>query len=307
MKVAVIGAGTMGHGIAQVFAQAGHNVGLVDAVQSALDNGMYRVKENLDFLTKLGIGLQSESQKILQRIHPSLNLDDALTDVEFVTEAVSEDLKIKREIFRRMDAVAPADAILASNTSGLSITEIATATTKPARVIGTNWWNPPQLIPLIEMAKGDSTSDETVRKTKEILTAIGKKPILILKPLQGFVGNRLQIALFREALNLLEKGVATVEDIDTAVTYGPGFRYAVLGPFKVADYGGLDVFYHLSKELYKDLACTTEPQETLATLVQEGKLGVKSGRGFYSYQGKSANDTLADRDKKLLRILNATL
>jgi 3-hydroxybutyryl-CoA dehydrogenase len=307
MKVAVIGAGTMGHGIAQVFAQAGHDVSLVDEVQDALDNALSRITENLDFLTQLGAVDSGESGKILLRIHPSLDLESALINVQFVTEAVSEDLSLKKEIFRRADASTPSDTILASNTSGLSITEIASATTKPARVIGANWWNPPQIIPLVEMAKGDSTSDETVRKTNEILTGVGKKPILVLKPLQGFVGNRLQIALFREALNILEKGVASVEDIDAAVTYGLGFRYAALGPFKVADYGGLDVFYHLSKELYRDLDSSTEPQNVLAKLVREGKLGIKTGTGFYSYDDKKIHEALADRDRKLIRILNAAM
>jgi 3-hydroxybutyryl-CoA dehydrogenase len=307
MKVAVIGAGTMGHGIAQVFAQAGHDVQLIDEVKTALDDGLAKIRENLDFLGKLGIVAPLESERILLRIHPSLELEGALSDVEFVTEAVCEDLKLKKEIFRKLDAVAPTNAILASNTSGLSITEIASATREPTRVIGTNWWNPPQIIPLVEMSKGDLTSDETIRRTSEILTGVGKKPILVLKPLRGFVGNRLQIALFREALNLLEKGVASVEDIDAAVTNGLGFRYAVLGPFRVADYGGLDVFYHLSRELYNDLDCPTEPQDALARLVREGKLGVKSGKGFYSYERKNTREALAERDRKLLKILNAAI
>jgi 3-hydroxybutyryl-CoA dehydrogenase len=234
----------------------------------------------------------------------STDAGKAASNASFVVEAINENLELKKEIFRKAGAIAPKAAILASNTSGLSITEIASATRNPTRVIGTNWWNPPQIIPLVEMAKGNQTSDDTVRKTSDILTGVGKKPILVLKPVQGFVGNRLQIALFREALSLLEKGVASADDIDAAVTHGLGFRYAVLGPFKVADYGGLDVFYHLSKELYNDLDQSAEPQDILVQLVKQGKLGVKSGEGFYSYEGRNINQELTERDTKLLGILN---
>ena len=305
LKVAVIGAGTMGRGIAQVFAQAGHDVRLIDEVEGALDAAVSTMRENLNFLIQLGINSTIDPEKILRRVHTSRRLESELTDIEFVTEAVSEDLKLKQEVFRRADAVVPKSAILASNTSGLSITEIANATGTPSRVIGTNWWNPAHIIPLVEMAKGSSTSEETVQKTREILAGVGKKPILVQKPVQGFVGNRLQMALFREALDLLENGVASIEDIDAAVTYGLGFRYAVLGPFRTADYGGLDVFHHLSKELYADLGCPTEPQEVLANLVREGKLGVKSGRGFYSYDQMTISRALADRDRRLLGVLRA--
>jgi len=306
LKVAVIGAGTMGRGIAQVFAQAGHHVRLIDEVQDALDAAVSTMRENLNVLIQLGIISAIEPEKMLQRVHTSLHLESELTDVQFVTEAVSEELTLKQEIFRRADAVVPSGTILASNTSGLSVTEIANATGTPSRVIGTNWWNPAQIIPLVEMAKGSSTSDDTVQKTREILAGVGKKPILVQKPVQGFVGNRLQMALLREALNLLEKGVASIEDIDTAITYGPGFRYAVLGPFRTADYGGLDVFYNLAKELYPDLGCPTEPQEVLTNLVREGKLGIKSGRGFYTYAQMTISRALAERDKRLLGILRAT-
>jgi 3-hydroxybutyryl-CoA dehydrogenase len=172
------------------------------------------------------------------------------------------------------------------------------------RVIGTNWWNPPQIIPLVEIMTGKNTTGETLERTRRILTEIGKKPITILKPIPGFVGNRLQIALLREALSLLERGVASIEDIDTAVCFGPGFRYPILGPFRVCDFGGLDVFYHLSEELFKDLDNSSTPPAKLKRLVESGRMGVKSGGGFYDYRNLQ-DDIVKDRDRKLLAISRA--
>lgn len=302
--VGIVGAGTMGHGMAQVFAQTGHVVKLTDLWDGALAKGMSNVKSNLASMVQVGMMTEQESHEVFSRIHPSTNLD-SLKGAEFVTEAVNEDLSLKKEIFAKLDDLLPENEILASNTSGLSITEIASALKKPGRVIGTNWWNPPHIIPLVEMMKGERTSDETVRRTKEILINVGKKPILILKPSAGFVGNRLQIALFREALSLLEKGTASIEDIDTAVRYGLGVRYALMGPFRVADLGGLDVFYHLTEALYKNLDCSKEPQEVLARLFSSQKLGFKTGQGFYHYGEDESHVILTERDQQLLRILKA--
>lgn len=304
MIVGVVGAGTMGHGMAQVFAQAGHVVKLTDRWDSALANGMSNVKSNLVSMVRLGIMTEPESHEVFSRIHPSTNID-SLKGAEFVTEAVNEDLNLKKEVFAKLDALFPESVILASNTSGLSITEIASALKKPGRIIGTNWWNPPHIVPLVEIMKGEQTSDETVKRTKKILSDIGKKPILILKLSPGFVGNRLQIALFREALSLLENGIASIEDIDTAVRYGLGVRYAVMGPFKVADLGGLDVFYHLAEALYGDLDCSKQPQEVLTRLFRSQNLGFKTGQGFYHYGKEGSHVVLAERDQRLLRILKA--
>ena len=296
----------MGHGIAQVFAQAGHEVRLVDQSEEALASGMSKVQSNLAVLVQMGMLTENQSQEIFSRIHPSTETGKTFEDVEFVTEAVYEKLSLKEEIFRTLDSVVPDDVILASNTSGLNITQIASAVKNPARVVGTNWWNPPNIIPLVEIMRGERTSEETVKRTKEILISVGKKPILISKPSPGFVGNRLQIALLREALSLLQNGVASMEDIDTAVRYGLGVRYATMGPFKVADLGGLDVFYHLAQELYKDLDCSEEPQAILARLVNSQKVGLKAGSGFYDYRKEESGKVLADRDRLLLKILKTT-
>jgi len=304
MKTCVIGAGTMGHGIAQVFAQAGHHVKLVDVSEEALRLALIRIKRNLDLFVEAGLISSEESMIALSRIEFTSEFED-LDDFEFATESVTEDLNVKQQVFRKLDALVAKDAILASNTSGLSTTEIASVTKRPGRVIGTNWWNPPHIIPLVEVMRGEKTHDDTVQRTKEVLRRVGKRPILVLKPIRGFIGNRLQIALLREALYLLENGVASAEDIDTAVSYGPGFRYPVLGPFKTADFGGLDVFCHLSRDLFKELDSSTEPQKVLTRLVEAQKLGVKSGEGFYKYSSRETSEMLKQRDRKLLQILKS--
>jgi len=305
LRAAVIGAGTMGPGIAQAFAQGGFEVWLVDVQEGILQRALAQIKTNLSLFEDQRMISSWEKESILSRIKVSTDPTEGIRDAEFVTEAVSESLAVKRKVFKTLDKLTPATAILASNTSGLSITSIATVTKRPERVIGANWWNPAHIIPLVEIMRGRKTSEETVMKTKSILLSIGKKPITVLKPILGFIGNRLQMALFREALNILERGVASVEDIDTAVSYGPGFRYPVLGPFRVSDYGGLDVFYHLSQELFKDLDHSRNPSPALKRLVAKNQVGIKTGKGFFDYNGLNEVELVKERDRGLLSVVRA--
>ncbi len=307
MKTAVIGAGTMGHGIAQAFAQGGWEVWLVDLRPDILQHALIQLKADLRLFQEQGLLTVAESEVVLSRIKVTVNPEEAVRDADFVTEAVSEDMAVKKRVFKMLDEQTSRDAILASNTSGLNISEIAAATRTPMRVVGTNWWNPPQIIPLVEIMRGENTTEETLERTRAVLKSIGKKPITILKPIQGFVGNRLQMALFREAMSLLEKGIASIEDIDTAVSFGPGFRYPVLGPFRVSDFGGLDVFHHLSEELFNDLDRSSAPPSIMKRLVENGRIGVKSGRGFYDYTGSQEGELIKDRDRRLLEIHKAVL
>jgi len=294
----------MGHGIAQVFSQAGYEVWLLDTREDILEHAVTQIRANLSLFEEENLLAPAETEAVLARIRTTIDLPEAVRDTCYVTEAVSEDLAIKRKIFNALEVSAPQDAILASNTSGLSVTDISSEMRTSERVIGTNWWNPPHILPLVEIMTGRSTSKETLKRTRSILTDIGKKPITILKPIRGFVGNRLQMALLREALNLLEQGVASIEDIDRAVSFGPGFRYPVLGPFGVCDFGGLDVFYHLSEELFVDLDASSTPPTILRKLTQTGRLGLKSGEGLYDYRNQG--DLVKERDRKLLAMLHAT-
>jgi len=305
--VAIIGAGTMGHGIAQVFAQHGFNVMLVDSDQQKLDLALSRIRLNLDVLVDSGILKTDALVDILSKITTTTDLRLAAQRAHFITEAVPEDMNLKKNIFKRLDNSAPNDAVLASNTSGLDIDTIASSTRRPGNVIGTNWWNPPHIIPLVEVMLAERTSQQTHQRTLHVLEKVEKKPITLLKPVQGFIGNRLQIALLREALFLLDKGVATPKDIDRAVKYGLGFRWAAYGPLEVADFGGLDVFHSLARRLYPTLDSSMEVSGTLKELATKGHYCVKAGKGFYDYADKDTGSLLYERDRKLLSLLRLNL
>ena len=215
-KVAIIGAGLMGHGIAQVFAQAGYQV----SMQSRREKSV---------------------QQAFERIEGTTNMNEAAENADFVVEAVPEVLSVKKEVFKNLDKICPEHTILASNTSGLSITEIASATNRPEKVVGTHFWNPPHLVQAVEIVRGLKTSDNTVKITQELLVKVGKKPVIISKDIFGQVGIRILYAMLREAISLLEKDVASVEDIDVVVREALGTRLSVMGLFEMADLSGLDL------------------------------------------------------------------
>jgi 3-hydroxybutyryl-CoA dehydrogenase len=241
----------------------------------------------------------------VKRVEPVACLRSACDGVELLIEAVSEDMAVKRKMFRKFDALCPKHAVLASNTSGLSITEIARATKRPGRVAGMHFWNPPHVIPLVEVTKGKNTSDSTAKLLLSVCRRIGKRSILVRHDIPGFVGNRLQFAVLREALYLLSKGIASAEDIDAAMTAGPGLRYGLLGPLRTADLGGLDVFLAISKYLFAELSDDAGPPALMAKLVRKGNLGAKTGKGFYSYSKAELGKTIARRDRVLLDFLKA--
>jgi 3-hydroxybutyryl-CoA dehydrogenase len=193
---------------------------------------------------------------------------------------------------------------LATNTSGLSITQIAQATKRPSLIAGLHFWNPPHLVPLVEVTRGENTSENTSETLLTLCRSLGKKPILVKHDIPGFVGNRLQFAVMREALHLLNTGVATAEDIDTAMSSGPGLRYAMFGPLRTADLGGLDVFHAISQYLFAELNADSKPSPILEKLVSNGHLGAKSGAGFYSYSQQELQEWINRRDRVLMGFLN---
>ena len=239
----------------------------------------------------------------IDELQSQVDLETACERAVLVVEAVKEDLGLKREIFVRFDALCPPDALLTSNTSGLSITEIGRATKRPDRVAGMHFWNPPHIVPLVEITRGETTSDATAERLLDICRRMGKRPILVRHDIPGFVGNRLQFAVLREALHLLTEGIASAEDIDTAMTAGPGLRYGLLGPLRTADLGGLDIFLAISRYLFAELNSGVEPPPILGELVKEGNFGAKTGQGFYSYSEEDLNRHLARRDRILLGFL----
>jgi len=306
-RVAVIGAGTMGSGIAGEFARGGCEVRLADRNDEMLRHGMELLRLAQESLVKAECISSEKAALALERIKPVATIEEACKDAQLLVEAVPEDLSLKEELFARFDACCPKEALLASNTSGLSITKIARATGRPEQVAGMHFWNPPHIIPLVEVTKGRLTSDATAQTLLDLCRRLGKRPILVRRDVPGFVGNRLQFAVMREALHILSEGIASAEDIDTAMTAGPGLRYALIGPLRTADLGGLDVFNAISEYLFGELNSGPDVPAALADLVKQGRLGAKTGSGFYDYPGKAQDEIVHRRDRLLLeflRILN---
>jgi 3-hydroxybutyryl-CoA dehydrogenase len=302
-QVAVIGAGIMGHGFAQVFAQKGFPVFLYDIDKEILKKASLRIASNLDTFIKHGLIDQKEKKAAIEKIVATTDLKVAVGKADFVLEAIPEIMDLKKEAFTKLDQLAPPHTILASNTSGLSITEIGAVTRRPEKTIITHGGNPPHIVPVIEIVRGEKTSDETAELTYRLMLKLGKQPVRLLKEVPGFLFNRLQFALYREALHCLEAGVATAEDIDLVVKAGYGFRLPVLGPLETSDFGGLDTFYRICQNLWPELSDVKSPPALLKKLVEAGKLGVKTGEGFYRYPPAVIKKKIQERDRRLLQLL----
>jgi 3-hydroxyacyl-CoA dehydrogenase len=301
--VGVVGAGLMGHGIALVFAQAGYKVLLNDVSKAILDNALLAIEANLKKLTQYGLLSVSDAEKAISRISPVLELREVGRAVDFVVEAVTENVDIKRAIFSTLDDSAPSHTILASNTSSIPIALLASATKRPDKVVGTHFWNPPTLLQAVEIVKGERTSDETIRLTKALLEKVGKKPVVVNKDVPGQIGIRILYAIIREATSLVEKGVATPEDIDTVIKETLGTRFPVLGVFELVDLSGVNILYAVSQIVYKDLDNSVEPHSIVKQMVERNELGVKTGKGFYDWSKRSASEVMRIRDEYLVRVL----
>jgi len=282
-RVVVIGFGVMGTGIAQVFAQSGFEVTAVDLSEDILRRGMDIIVSGPFGLKKLlerGKITESQMQEILSRIKTSTNIVEAVRSADFVIEAVFEDLEIKRKVFKDLDAHAPRHAVLASNTSTLSITALAAVTSRPDKVVGMHFFNPPQVMKLVEIVRGFQTSDETVELVKKLAEKLGKVPVFC-KDVPGFIANRIGIIAILEAIRLYEQGVASARDIDTAMKLGYNWP---MGPLELADFIGLDVLLNIAEILYKETGnLAYHPPIILRRLVAAGCLGRKTSKGFYTY------------------------
>ena len=303
-RVAVIGAGLMGHGVAQVFASHGCSVKLYDINATILNNAIDRVRSNLQLYVEMGLEDQSWVDAVLSRIETTTSLRQAVEGAGFITEAVFEDLELKRKVFTEIDAATDESVVMASNTSGLSMTGIAKELAKSDRLLITHWFNPPHLIPVVEVLKTAYTSEEAFTFAFYFLKRMGKEPVHVLKEIPGFLVNRIQTAMFREVIGLLEAGVASAEDIDKAVRGSFGLRLSVMGPLKVADLGGIDLWYKGTKALYPVFDNSTQPQKLLTDMVEKGLHGKKTGKGFFEYPADSTTDEIKERDMKLITLLN---
>lgn len=306
-RVAILGAGTMGHSIAISVAWANLEVKLYGVDNEDIKRAEKAIDEKLEFLVGNELMTSLNKSEIVGRIHPTVYLEDAVKEATFIIEAAPENLQLKQDLYRKLDGICGEDVILASNTSGLSPTVIAEKTSFPERVIVTHFWNPGHLIPLVEVVRGEKTSDKTVERSMKLLTYMNKKPIEVKKDILGSVVNRLQYALFREAQYILEQGVATIEDIDKAVVYSIGRRLPVTGPFMTADMGGLDVFNSISTYLFEDLSVADRSLERMSNLVASNKLGQKNGEGFYNWTPEFSKEMNEKREKVLVDWLKKDL
>ncbi|MDI6024635.1 3-hydroxyacyl-CoA dehydrogenase family protein [Corticibacterium sp. UT-5YL-CI-8] len=271
-RIAVIGAGLMGHGIAQVFALAGHPVRVYDAQPAALDSLRDRIAANLD---QLGIARGAE-----KLVSGHADLGEAVSGARFVFEAALEKLEVKQAIFADLVRLAEPDALLASNTSVIPIGRIAEGLDTRHRILGTHWWNPPYLIPLVEVVGAADTAPDAVETMIGLLASVGKTPVHVRKDVAGFVGNRLQHALWREAIAIVADGIADAETVDTVVKSSFGLRLAVLGPIENADLVGADLTLDIHNVVLPHLNRSPDPSPYLKQLVEDGRLGMKSGHGF---------------------------
>ncbi len=279
-NITLLGAGMIGHGLALHFAKAGYQVSLYSRTQQTLDKAVEGVRSNLSLLLQKPAG-SDEIEKVIGRIKPTTDLAQAVANAPIIIESVAEDLKTKQDLFKKLDEMCPRETILATNTSVISITEIAAKSNQRSRMIGTHFWFPPYLIPLVEVVKGKDTSDETMELTYQFMKKAGKYPIKCMKDVPGFVANRLQHALWREAISIVEHGIADAATVDAAIKQSFGIRLAVLGPMENSDMAGLDLVLAIHDTVLKDLDASPNPSPLLKEKVKKGELGFKSGKGFY--------------------------
>lgn len=299
-KVVVAGAGTMGASLAQVYARAGWDTVLYNRSASGLERAKNLIELNQATFVKEEILSEEESKTLLARIKMTTEKAD-FTDAALVVESIVEKLDAKQEFWGEISQIVPEDALLATNTSGLHITDIAKACKYPERFMGQHWLNPPHLLPLCEIIAGEKTSPENVQKMRSLVESLGKQPVVVAD-INGFIINRIQFALLREALHIVDIGAATFEDVDTVLKAGMGLRYAALGPFGVADFGGLDTFDHINSYLNAELDDSKVGNKRLHEMVKAGKLGVKSGQGFYDYSDDKADAAIRERDRLYIEL-----
>jgi 3-hydroxybutyryl-CoA dehydrogenase len=303
--IGVVGAGIMGHGIAQTFALKGFKVNLFDNDSKVLEDVPVRIRRNLQTLLELHLIESSEVESCLSHLHFCRSLSETGDGAELIIEAVSENLDLKRAVFSELERFTTPQTILCSNTSGIRIEKISEGLRFKERVVGTHFWNPPHLLPCVEVIHSPYTAPEVFHTVIGLLKKVGKEPVPVLKDIPGFLGNRLQHALWREAISLVEKGIASAEDIDRVVKYGLGLRLAFLGPLETADLAGLDLVYEVHKYLFPELENSPTASAHLKALVDQKATGVKAGRGFYRWTDEQVKEMIHDRDMALLKIIQA--
>ncbi len=303
LPVAVIGLGTMGHGIAQAFAVGGYTVRAIDERPETAATALDRIANNLEQLVSVGLLPAEQAPEVLGRITVCEGMAETVDGTGFVTEAAWENLEVKQELLGQIEPLIDQQTILASNSSSFPITETARDLAHPERAIVTHWFNPPHVIPVVEVVGGERTSDTTVATALATLESIGKTAVRIDKELTGFLVNRVQVAMSREVFDLLDRGVATASEIDRAIRGSMGLRLAALGPLAIIDYAGWDISSSTFTNLAPDMRGDTEVPETIRKMVEAGHLGAKSGQGIYSYPPETIDEQIRQRDADYLSLV----
>lgn len=301
-NVVVVGAGIMGQGIAQIFAQGGKKTILIDSHEEVLKVAPDKIKKNVELLVANGLLKTGFLDEIFGFIEFTSDMNRA-KDADIIIEAIPEKFVLKERLFKDLENICRSDTILATNTSGIPITKLASVIRHSERVIGTHFYMPAQLIPLVEIIQTEQTNEELIQQTVDLMTAVGKKPVRVRKDVPGFIGNRLQHAIAREAMSLIQKGVATQEDIDTVVKSSLAIRFVLTGPIEQRDFNGLDTHLSIAEYLYSDLEDAKEPLAILRKRVEAGDLGLKTGRGFYDWTEKNLDEVIAYKNQELIDLI----
>ncbi|WP_425807717.1 3-hydroxyacyl-CoA dehydrogenase family protein [Desulfitobacterium sp. Sab5] len=303
-KVLVVGAGAMGHGIAQVFATNGFQVTLSDIKQEQLDKAKKSIAANMENLLKEGLVTEADAERTRTLITYEVGFEKSAPLANLIVESVFENPEVKRDTFIKIDKLCSQDCILASNTSASNIFEFAKVS-HPERLIITHWFNPPFIMPLVEIVMGPDTSSEIAEKVKTLLKGMGKEPALIKQYIPGFIVNRLDNALTRECCYMISQGWTTGEDIDTAIRGTNGIRYSFEGPMALKDLVGWDLINTVSGDVYKSLCNNTDGNPYAADMVAKGTLGLKSGKGVYDYSNTTIQDFINERGAKIIKMIKA--
>ena len=304
MRISALGCGTMGDPTAAVFALGGHEVMLAGRDMAKSLAGRERAFSALDLLERSGIARREAIRDAKERLHPRDGLAEAAVGADLVMESAPEDIEVKKAIYAVAERLVAPDVPILSNTSGLMPSVLAADMKHPERFVVTHFWNPPHLIPLVEVVPGPTTDRGLAPRIADILRSLGKKPVVLRREIAGFIGNRLQFALLREAFHIVETGAASMEDVDETVRNGIGRRFRDTGPFETADLGGLDVFLSISRYLFPDLSGNVTPPEALESAVAAGRLGAKTGGGLYDWSAESLAAVRESREATLVRCLD---